>query len=185
MRFGTTAYIAVLWIASTIAGFGQATLVSSVVGSGGNIAVQNSTSSLVVSSTIGQAIISPMRTSEVTNRWEGFWAPVPYLYVGVNEENTVVHSGIHVYPNPMVDAAKITFDEQLDGDVTIRLVDLVGSTVKSFTKSLSLAGEQSVSMNTLDDRGAVLAAGTYMCMIDGRTIAGRPYQAAIRIQVVH
>lgn len=165
-------------------GSAQARLVSSVVGSGGNIAVSNGATGVTLSSTIGQAVISGAQRSETSARWEGFWTPFYQPIVGVEEE-VPFSDRLQAFPNPMTSSARITFNEILDGDITVRVYDLIGSQVKTVTTMMSIAGDQSVAISATDDSGAMLAAGAYLCVVEGRTAAGKPYSASIRLRIVH
>lgn len=186
MRTLTIVFMAVTaFVLLPVSGSGQAKLVSSVIASGGNIAVSNSGNGASLSSTIGQAVISAAQLSEVSARWEGFWTPYYQPTVGVDEQDEPLSNGLQVFPNPMSYSSRITFSEVLDGDISIRVFDLIGTQVKTITTVMSIAGDQSLALSAVDDTGAQLAAGAYLCVVEGRTAAGRPYSASVRVRIVH
>jgi hypothetical protein len=171
-------------IASTVVTHAQTTLVSHVIASGGTINASNGQPNSFLNATIGQPIISGEITSETISRWEGFWVPAYYNPTSVDEEISIVAGDVHVYPNPMRETARLTFDTKLDGMVTLRMYDAVGVLVQTITREVSVAGGQSIPLTVISDSGEPMASGAYLCIIDGTAEGGKPYHASVRVSVV-
>lgn len=173
---------AMLLSASSI--YGQTTLQSFVIGSGGSVLVGNGQPNSFICGTVGQPIISGQITAGSTSRWEGFWVPVVNNPTSVDEETTLTYGDVRVFPNPMRESAQLTFDAQLEGMVTVRVYDAVGLLVQTIEQNLSVAGNQSVAVTVIDENGDPMASGAYLCVIDGFLANGKPYHTTARLSVV-
>lgn len=162
----------------------QTTLKTFVIGSGGTIMAGNGQPNSFISATIGQPLISKEAVAASTSRWEGFWVPAIQNNTSVDEETTYTSGDVHVYPNPMRESSRLTFDSKLEGIVTVRLYDAVGTLVQSIEKDLSVAGDQTIPLSVMRSSGELMSSGTYQCIIDGSLHNGQPYHAAIRLSVV-
>ncbi len=73
------------------------------------------------------------------------------------EEKQVPEQLTGVYPNPVKDIGKVTFNLQKPGLINIRILNLYGQTVKNIAYEQFPAGEHTVSFATSD-----MPAGTYL-----------------------
>ena len=69
------------------------------------------------------------------------------------------------YPNPFNPATTIAFDLPEAGQVTIEIYDAAGTRVRTLVDEYRAAGTDSVRWNGLDDGGATLGSGTYVCRL--------------------
>lgn len=67
---------------------------------------------------------------------------------------------IAVYPNPVQDVANITFDLNVESDVTVKIVDLTGKVVSQKTYNSLNAGSQKLDINV-----STLATSTYLAVV--------------------
>lgn len=180
----TLVVVLVASLVATTATFAQTTRISHVVASGGTVNASNGQPNSFLNATIGQPIISGEIASNMTSRWEGFWVPAYFNPTSVDEEVVLTTGDLNVYPNPMLDAARLTFDTKLDGMVTVRIYDAVGVLVQTIVREVSVAGGQSIPLTVTSDSGDPMASGAYLCIVDGITVNGTPYHASVRLSVV-
>ncbi len=162
----------------------QTTLQSAVVGSGGMLNASNGTPNSFISGTIGQPIISGEVALGSSSRWEGFWVPAYKEPTSVDDGSEIVGDGVRIYPNPMRETARISFDAKLEGPVTVRVYDAVGTLVQTVEQELSVAGEQTIQVDVIADSGDQMASGAYLCVIDGLYSNGKPFHTTVRLSVV-
>ena len=160
----------------------QPRMVSSVVGSGGVVRTQASTSGAFMSATIGQPLISGRKAAAQNEIWEGFWTPWKQQTTSVLE--TVVEGSVRIYPNPMSESAQIALDTQLDGPVTVRVYDVAGNLVQTIEHTMTIAGSTTIAIGATDMSGVRLAAGSYACVVEGTLLSGLPYRASARLSVI-
>jgi hypothetical protein len=120
-----------------------------------------------------------------TTAYQGFWVPVDFGLVGVDEEDGGTLSGdVSNYPNPFAQSTTIRFSVPMDGRVTIRVYNLVGILVRTITSDLSATGSQEIVVQSTDDLGAPLATGTYLYDVDGTTVSGQPFRRTQRLSIL-
>jgi flagellar hook assembly protein FlgD len=76
------------------------------------------------------------------------------------------------------------FSEPIDGDVTITLYDILGNAIRTINTTMSIAGEQSVTINATDDQGGILPAGAYTCVAEATSQGSVRFRAVVKLQVV-
>jgi len=161
----------------------QPRLTSSVIGSGASL-LSKSPNGSGISSTIGQVVISAQVRSDSTALYQGFWVPYLYGTVGVDdrEEQTVAEFGN--YPNPFTTHTTIRFATPVEGRLTIRVYNLLGSLVRTVTAEVSMAGSQDVMLQAVDDYGVPMPAGTYVYEVEGTTVSGVPFRKSQTLTII-
>jgi len=71
------------------------------------------------------------------------------------------------YPNPFNPVTKIQFVMDRDAQVTLRVFDVQGRTVRTLLNSYVAAGKKVVGWDGTDDQGRSLASGTYFVRLQG------------------
>ena len=71
------------------------------------------------------------------------------------------------YPNPFNPVTKIHFVLERDAQVTLRVFDAQGKTVRTLLASYLTAGPRVVNWDGRNDRGSALASGTYFLKLEG------------------
>lgn len=150
----------------------------SVIGSGGSLVAPAGPGSAAISSTIGQTLISTQVAPNNTTVYQGFWVPDVWMLVGVGEEtedNQIAE--ISNYPNPFTLYTNIRFGTPMEGEVKIRVYNLLGELVRTVYADLSVAGSQEVTIYAVDEYGAPLPSGTYLYEVEGTTGSGVPFRS--------
>jgi len=69
-----------------------------------------------------------------------------------------------IYPNPVVDSAKLSYSVPADGgDVVLRILTPTGRVVQEISGGTASRGEQTVYWNGRDRVGRVVGSGVYLC----------------------
>lgn len=71
------------------------------------------------------------------------------------------------YPNPFNPSTKIQFALERDAQVSLRVFDVQGRTVRTLIESYLTSGPRLVSWDGQDDRGRPLSSGTYFLRLEG------------------
>jgi hypothetical protein len=71
------------------------------------------------------------------------------------------------YPNPFNPSTKIQFALERDAQVSLRVFDVQGRTVRTLIESYLTSGPRLVSWDGRDDRGRPLSSGTYFLRLEG------------------
>lgn len=182
-RFYVVLFIALLFASQHAAA--QVQLSRHVVASGGSLAQPNGDATMLISATVGQAVIFRQIRPDNVTVYQGFWIPVDFGLVGVDEEDGGTITGdVSNYPNPFAQSTTIRFSVPMDGRVTIRVYNIVGILVRTITSDLSAAGAQEIVIQSTDDLGAPLATGTYLYDVDGTTVSGMPFRRTQRLSIL-
>ncbi|MBC8124628.1 MAG: hypothetical protein H7X70_02735 [Candidatus Kapabacteria bacterium] len=169
----------------TIQVHGQTQLARHVVASGGILASPNGNATMLLSATVGQSIILKHTRGDNTTIYQGFWLPLNFGIVGVDDDNSSSISGdVSNYPNPFAYSTTIRFNVPMDGRVTIRMFNLAGEIVRTIIAEVSAAGSQEILVMATDDFGAPLASGTYLYDVDGTTVSGTPLRRMQRLSIL-
>lgn len=155
----------------------QPVLTSSVIGAGGALLSATATGTAALSGTVGQTLISAQVRSDNTALYQGFWVPLRFGIVGVDDDpgdQPLAEFGN--YPNPFTTHTTIRFATPVDGRITIRVYNLLGALVRTVTAEVSMAGSQDVLLHAVDDLGVPLPAGTYMYEVEGTLVSGRAFR---------
>ena len=164
---------------------GQTQLSRYVVGSGGILASPNGNGTMLLSGTVGQSIIFRQNRGDNTSIHQGFWVPLDFGIVGVDDDNsTSVAGDVSNYPNPFANSTTIRFNVPMDGRVTIRMFNLAGDLVRTIITEVSAAGSQEILVLAIDDLGAPLASGTYLYDVDGTTASGTSIRRMQRLSIL-
>ena len=160
----------------------QTQLPWSVVASGGS---QNVVSGpRVLSATIGQAIVGRTVITVGSGLDQGFWLPLNRV-VGVDEEGGSPLAGdVSNYPNPFSSTTTIRLNLPVEGDVEVRIYDVVGGLVRTMRTSVSLAGGQELEFDGTSDSGMPLSNGTYLYEVTVTTPTGERVQRVQRMSIV-
>lgn len=168
--------VGLLWIAVPAAS--QTQLRWTVIGSGGSLVASAGAGSASISATVGQALITPQVAPSNTTVYQGFWVPDVWMLVGVDDQpDEKPLTEISNYPNPFTLYTNIRFTAPIEGEVRIRVYNLLGALVRTVTAELSMAGSQEVTIYAVDDFGAPLPSGTYMYDVEGATASGAPFRS--------
>ena len=163
----------------------QTMLARSVIGNGGTVASPSANATMLLSSTIGQAVIFSQQRQDGNEMFQGFWMPLILRDVSVNDQNDDLEAGtVSNYPNPFATSTTIRFSVPMDGRVTIRVFNLIGVLVRTISADVSAAGSQEISFNAIDELGAPLAAGTFLYEVDGTTASGAPFRRTQRLNIL-
>jgi len=165
--------------------FSQTQLARTVVASGGTLALPSADGVMFMSSTIGQTLILAQAKPDSSSVFQGFWVPVAYGLVGVDDGSDKEMTGeISNYPNPVVTSTTIRFSVPMDGRVNLRVFGLVGDLVRTVVVDLSAAGSQEILLMAVDELGAPLASGTYLYEVEGTTASGSPFRRTQRLNIL-
>ena len=150
----------------------------SVIGSGGSLVAPAGPGSAAISATIGQSLITAQVAPNNTTVYQGFWVPNVWMIVGVDEETQDDNiAQISNYPNPFTLYTNIRFGVPIEGEVKIRVYNLLGELVRTVVSELSLAGAQEVTIYAVDEFGAPLPSGTYLYEVQGTSGTGAPFRS--------
>ena len=153
-----------------------------VIGSGGTNFAQGN--NRVLSATVGQVFIGSGTITDGSDLHQGFWLPID-SEVSVDEEGGSTLTGdVTNYPNPFSSTTTIRFNLPVDGEVTVRVFDLVGNLVRTLTTFVSMAGEQEVVFDGLGETGAPLANGTYLYEVSAEAATGERIHRVQRMSIV-
>ena len=150
----------------------------SVVGSGGSLVAPAGPGSAAISATIGQSLITTQAAPSGTTIYQGFWVPNVWMIVGVDDDivdDNVLQ--ISNYPNPFTLYTNIRFGTPMEGEVKIRVYNLLGELVRTVYADLSVAGSQEVTIYAVDEYGAPLPSGTYLYEVEGTSGSGAPIRS--------
>ena len=147
----------------------------SVISSGGEIAAPAGASNVVLSGSVGQVIVGQLTTTLGSDAYQGFWLPIDFGVSVDDDLEDMDMISVMNYPNPFAQTTTIKVSVDIDGAVTLRVMDLVGNVVRTIQTEVALTGGQTIEFDGMDDRGEPLASGTYFYEvvatgIDGRTI---------------
>ena len=70
------------------------------------------------------------------------------------------------YPNPFRPSTTIGYDLHQQAHVRVRVIDVLGKTMRVLVDEMQVAGSHAVTWNGLDQAGRRVASGTYMYVID-------------------
>ncbi len=163
----------------------QTILARSVVANGGTLAVPSPDGSVLLSSTMGQAITLRQQVQNGSAIYQGFWLPIDFGIVGVDDQNDDLdHGTVSNYPNPFASSTTIRFSVPMDGRVTIRVFNLIGELVRTIIADVSAAGSQEIAFYAIDDLGAPLATGTFLYEVEGTTASGATFRRIQRLNIL-
>jgi hypothetical protein len=137
----------------------QVRVVRSVIGSG---AAGSSNGVQRLNGTIGQSLIGRYPGSAMTGLF-GFWYTVPDRISGVGEEydhRAVGNTALTIYPNPVIDIARIDIALTSAHDVRLELFDALGREVRTLIEGHREAGTMSLGFGVED-----LPAGEYTLVL--------------------
>lgn len=180
-------FVAVIsvFVVTVASAFAQPQLLRSVVASGGTVASPSLDGSVSLSSTVGQAVIFTQSQVSGASIHQGFWVPLDFGIVGVDEEGGDAIAGdMSNYPNPFSSSTTIRFTVPMDGRVTLRVFNLIGILVRTIVTDVSAAGSQEIAFYAVDDLGAPLAAGTYMYEVEGTTASNTVFRRMQRLNIL-
>lgn len=153
-----------------------------VIGSGGTIGAQGS--NRVLSGTIGQVLIGVGVITDGSSISQGFWLPIQPI-TDIDEGVDAVSDGqIGNYPNPFSSSTTITIKVPIEGQVSVRVFDLVGNLVRTLRAELSLAGSQEIQFDGLNDAGEPLATGTYLYEVAAESSVGEQFRRVQRMTIL-
>ena len=66
------------------------------------------------------------------------------------------------YPNPFNPVTKIEYDIPEEGNMSLRVYDLMGREVRTLVNGLQTAGYHEILWNGMNDKGEQVAAGLYL-----------------------
>lgn len=151
----------------------QTQLPWSVVSSGGEIGAPSGASGVVLSGSVGQVIVGQLTTTLGSDAYQGFWLPID-LGVSVDDEREQIDLiDVMNYPNPFAQSTTIKVSVDIDGPVTVRVMDLVGNVVRTIETSVELTGGQTIAFDGRDNRGEPLAGGVYFYEVTATTLDGK------------
>lgn len=154
----------------------------SVIANGGSQLITNGPRAL--SATIGQAIVGRTVITVGSGLDQGFWLPLNRV-VGVDEEGGSPLAGdVSNYPNPFSSSTTIRLNLPVEGDVEVRIYDVVGGLVRTLRTSVSLAGGQELEFDGTSDNGMPLSNGTYLYEVTVTTPSGERVQRVQRMSIV-
>lgn len=153
----------------------------SVIGSGGTNFAQGN--NRVLSATVGQVFIGSATITDGSDLHQGFWLPLDGT-VSVDEGGSDLSGDVTNYPNPFTSTTTIRFNLPVDGDVTVRVFDLVGNLVRTLATTVSMAGDQEIVFDGVGDTGAPLANGTYLYEVSVTTPTGERIHRIQRMSIV-
>ena len=81
----------------------------------------------------------------------------------INPDQFILHQN---YPNPFNPSTKIEYELNVDGIVTITILDIKGNEIKKLINSFQSTGRHEIEWNGLDNNGQNLSAGVYFYRID-------------------
>ncbi|HBB92045.1 MAG TPA: hypothetical protein DC042_10080 [Bacteroidales bacterium] len=114
--------------------------------------------------------ISYGRLADGQPGWRQFWTPTPgqsnSRTSGIVDTGTMNHP-VSVYPNPFETSVTIRYQLTEPSEVTIRITDLTGKTVYSFSPSgeIQSTGEHEIEWNGTSAYGQELPSGVYAVTI--------------------
>ena len=118
--------------------YGQSIIRSNVGAAGSSQIVDYNNKTYYISQSIGQASI--IGTSANGNHIirQGFQQPLSNYIIGTPSASTNLDA--RIYPNPFTHAVKVSFNEEINQDVSVFLLDVSGKTIldKKFTASQSV-----------------------------------------------
>ena len=92
--------------------------------------------------------------------WVADGAPITALVVSSVSTDILSNTKVSVYPNPSAGSTSVKVNLVQPGVVSVKLVNMVGQTVKDIVKSQTLSGAQTFELNTAD-----YAAGVYNVLV--------------------
>lgn len=163
------------FLASGLICSAQTQLPWSVISSGGEIGAPSGASGVVLSGSVGQVIVGQLTTTLGSDAYQGFWLPID-LGVSVDDDLEAIDLiSVMNYPNPFAQNTTIKVSVDIDGDVTLRIMDLVGNVVRTIETSVGMTGGQTIDFDGRDNNGDPLSSGSYFYEVlattrDGKTI---------------
>lgn len=143
----------------------QTVLVRDVLSSGGSIGAV-STAGRVLSGTIGQPIVGLTTAAPPFGAlYQGFWAPLDPVLASVDDDGPTSEGDLAM-PNPFASSTRIRVHRTPNTDVTVRIVDVLGATVRTMFVRTDDAGMADVTWNACTDAGTPVGSGTYMMHAD-------------------
>jgi hypothetical protein len=79
------------------------------------------------------------------------------------------------YPNPFNPSTSISYTMPVSGQVTIKVLDLLGKEVATLVNDQKSAGTYTIYFNGVDASGAPVASGTYMYRMDVTSAKGETF----------
>jgi hypothetical protein len=147
--------------AGAIMARGQAVLVRDVV-SGGSVIGAVSTAGRVLSGTIGQPVVGLTTAAPpFGGLYQGFWAPLDAALVSVDDAASADEGDIAM-PNPFATSTRVRMQRKPNADLTVRIVDVLGATVRTMHVRTDDAGHVDVVWNGRTDADTPAGAGTYL-----------------------
>ncbi len=183
---GRLILLLILMSASMVSVSAQTVLLRSVVANGGTLAAPTTgDGAVLLSSTIGETIITSVSRTDGTTDHQGFWVPLDLGIVSVDDGSADAIAGdVSNYPNPFSTSTTIRFSVPMDGRVTVRVFNLVGDLIRTVVADVSAAGSQEIMLAAQDDLGAPLANGIYLYEVEGTTANGTPFRRMQRLNVL-
>ncbi|MGH2570264.1 MAG: FlgD immunoglobulin-like domain containing protein [bacterium] len=87
---------------------------------------------------------------------------------------------LSTWPNPASGSVSLHFDLPSRESATVRILDVRGRQVRTFVTDSRSSGERSLTWDGTDDRGRLVAAGTYFVRLDWREGAATSRVVLIR-----
>ncbi len=109
--------------------------------------------------------IKPYLLSEFVNYFIGY-NPVTSL-----AENVKSMIEGHIFPNPVLDHAFITFNLERDAYVSVRILDVNGKIIREITDKAFQQGQHTMVWDAADNSGATVKSGFYFCTIQAGDIS--------------
>ncbi len=149
-----------------------------VVGSGGNVSLQNS-NGITLNGVVGQFAIGTLTNaipgSNSQNLNQGFWVPEPKNITDVNDEPISFNKDFFNYPNPASNNTTFQFTLKEAAYVTLKVYDMVGNEVATVFDGFQYAGTHNITWDTKGNNGVNLTSGSYMyeLQINSSNMAGK------------
>lgn len=132
-----------------------------VIATGGEMGTSDGVRML--SGTVGQAVIGVVSNSTGILS-QGFWYPHSELSsVSTGGENTLPQSRMMLrnYPNPFPSSTTIAYQLSTRSNVRVRVIDPLGTSVRSLSETVEESGDRQVQWDGLDDRSRPAPSGFY------------------------
>ncbi|MFN8308884.1 MAG: T9SS type A sorting domain-containing protein [Chitinophagales bacterium] len=165
------------FIAITIAAYGSGTaqnIAPQVVSTAGWSAAAAGVS---LSQTVGEMTLVSTFSQGGTILTQGFQQPES-APTGI-ADFSAADVALRLFPNPVTDRFQVALSLPEAGEVTIRIVDVLGQEV-AFQNESFTAGENKMSLSATP-----WPAGTYLVAVAFQTTAGKTYRQSLRLEVLH
>ena len=86
--------------------------------------------------------------------------------VAVKEAPRSSHLGVANYPNPFREATTIEYVVPVEGEVRVRLYDVLGRQIRTLVRGVQSHGRRAIQWDGKDDGGKRVSAGNYIVRVD-------------------